>query len=90
MVTVRKETAAVVVTRAEYVVKKSLLTVEATSTDRVINLQLFNPNTGAILGTLQLVNVGKFSGQVQVMGGITSVAVQSKLGGLAIAPVAQK
>jgi hypothetical protein len=90
MITVRKETAAVVVTKAEYVVKKSLLTVEATSTDRVISLQVFNPSTGAILGTLPLVNVGKFSGQVQVKGGIASVAVQSSLGGLAIAPVAQK
>jgi len=89
-VTVRKETATVVVTKAEYVVKKSLLTVEATSADRVISLQVFNPSTGAALGTLALVNVGKFSGQIQAVGGVASVAVQSSLGGLAIVPVAQK
>jgi hypothetical protein len=88
--TVDRETATVAVTKAEYVAKKSLLTVEATSTDRVANLQMFNPSTGAILGNLQLVNVGKFTGQVLVAGGITSVAVQSSLGGLTIVPVSQK
>jgi hypothetical protein len=89
-VTVHKETATVVVTKAEYVVKKSLFTVEATSTDRVVNLQVFNPSTGALVGTMPLVNAGKFSAQFHVTGSFTSVAVQSSLGGLAIAPVAQK
>ena len=45
---------------------------------------------GRFWGSLQLVNVGTFSGQVQVLGGITSVAVQSGLGGLAIVPVSQR
>jgi hypothetical protein len=89
-VTVRKETATVVITKAEYVVKKGLLNIEATSTDRVVNLQVFNPNTGALIGSIPLVNVGKFSGQINVTGGLTSVAAQSGIGGLSIATVAQK
>jgi hypothetical protein len=89
-VNVLKETATVVITKAEYVVKKGLLTVEATSTDRVINLQLFNPTTGALVGAIPLVDVGKFVGQADITGSFTSVAVQSSLGGLSIAAVAQK
>ncbi|HEX4426732.1 MAG TPA: hypothetical protein VH079_15140, partial [Terriglobales bacterium] len=89
-VSVLKETPTVVVTKAEYVVKKSLFTLEATSTDRVGNLQVFNAVTGAVIGTMPIVNVGKFSGQFLVTGSFTSVAVQSTLGGVTIAPVAQK
>jgi FG-GAP-like repeat len=89
-VAVLKETPTVVVTKAEYVVKKSLFTIEATSTDRVGNLQVFNATTGAVIGTMPIVNVGKFSGQFIVTGSFTSVAVQSTLGGLTIAPVVQK
>ncbi len=89
-VTVRKETATVTVTKAEYVVKKGLLNVEATGTDRVGNLQIFNANTGVLLGTIPLVNVGKFVGQLGVSGALTSIAAQSSVGGLSVAPVAQK
>jgi hypothetical protein len=84
------ETGTVVVTKAEYVVKKSLLTIEATSTDRVASLQVFNPATGVMIGAIPIVNVGKFGGQVNVTGTLTSVAVQSSVGGLSIVPVAQK
>jgi hypothetical protein len=90
IVTVRKETATVVVTKAEYVLSKSQLTIEATSTDRVGSLQIYNPNTGALIGSIPLVNVGKFSGQLTVHGALPSVAAQSSVGGLAIATVAQK
>jgi hypothetical protein len=55
-----------------------------------VNLQVFNPNTGALIGSIPLVNVGKFSGQINVTGGLTSVAAQSGIGGLSIATVAQK
>jgi FG-GAP-like repeat len=89
-VTVRKETATVVITKAEYIVKKGLLTVEANSNDRVASLQIFNPSTGAQLGTIPIVNVGKFVGQVDVTGTLTSIAAQSSVGGLSISSVAQK
>jgi hypothetical protein len=89
-VRIRKQTATVVITKAEYVVNKGRLTIEATSSDRVASLEVFNPNTGALVGTIPLVGVGKFGGQAAVSGSFTSVAVQSSVGGLAIAPVAQK
>jgi len=84
------ETGSVVATKAEYVVKKSLLTVEASSLDRVASLQVFNSATGAMLGSIPIVNVGKYSGQIDVTGTLTSIAVQSSVGGLSIVPVAQK
>jgi hypothetical protein len=89
-ITVRKETATVVITKAEFVVSKGQLTVEATSSDRVGSLQVFNSNTGVLLGTIPLVNVGKFSGQIHVTGNLTSIAAQSSVGGLGIANVVQK
>jgi hypothetical protein len=89
-VTVRKETATIIVTKAEYLVKKGQVNVEATSTDRVVSLQVFNPTTGALVGTLPLVNVGKFVGHFNVTGSFTSAAVQSSVGGLSIATVTQK
>jgi len=89
-VTVRKETPTVTITKAEYTVSKSTLLVEATSSDRVATLQLFNPKTGLLVGNIPLVNVGKFSGQVTVGGPFTSVAVQSSVGGVAVGSVQQK
>src|SRR4051812_2035468 len=88
--TVRKETATIAVTKAEYVVSKGQLTLEVTGTDRVGSLQIYNANTGVLVGQIPLVNVGKFSGQLHVTGSFTSVAAQSSVGGLSIAPVAQK
>jgi FG-GAP-like repeat len=101
-VTVKKEFATVVITKAEYVVKKGQLTIQATSTDiepASLNvgpsLQIYNANTGASLGSLPLVGninkgVGTFSGQLVVTGPLTSVAAQSLAGGLSILAVAQK
>jgi hypothetical protein len=88
--TVRKETPTVTITKAEYTVSKSNLLVEATSTDRVSTLQVFNSVTGQLIGSIPLVNVGKFSGQFTVAGPITSVAVQSSVGGVAVGSVKQK
>jgi hypothetical protein len=89
-VTVRKETATVTITKAEYVVKKGLLNLEATSSDRVASLHLFNPTTGALVGSVPLVNVGKFTGQLAVSGAFTSAAAQTSVGVLSIAAVSQK
>lgn len=88
--TIHKETASIVVTKAEYTVKRSQLNIEATSTDRVASLQIYNPTTGTLVGTIPLVNVGKFVGQITVPGPFTSAAVQSGVGGLSIVPVVQK
>ena len=100
-VTVKKEVATVTVTKVELVVKKGQLTINATSTDiggppgaKVPSLQVYNPSTGVLLGTLIFnganKNVGTFTGQLQVTGSLPSIAVQSFAGGLAIATVAQK
>jgi hypothetical protein len=89
-VTVRKETPTVTITKAEYTVSKSNLLVEATSNDRVSSLQVFNAVTGQLVGSIPLVNIGKFSGQFTVAGPITSVAVQSSVGGVAVGSVKQK
>jgi hypothetical protein len=89
-VTVRKETATIVITKSQYTVSKSQLNVEATSTDRVGSLQVYNSVTGALVGSIPLVNVGKFVGQLTVRGPFTSLALQSSTGGLAIAAVPQK
>jgi hypothetical protein len=88
--TVRKELATVRITKAEYTVRKSLLIVEATSTDKVGTLRLYNAKTGAFIGTVFTVGGGKFSGQYTVKGPLTSIAVQDSMNGLAIATVVQK
>ena len=85
-VAVRKETPTVTITKAEYTVSKSNLLVEATSSDRVTTLQV----SGQLVGSIPLVNVGKFSGQLTVAGPFTSVAVQSSVGGVAVGSVKQK
>jgi hypothetical protein len=88
--TVLKETNSVTITKAEYTASKSSLNIEATCTDRVGTLQVFNAITGASVGSIPLTGGGKFSGQLLVTGSFTSVAVQSSLGGAAIGPVKQK
>jgi hypothetical protein len=89
-VTVQQQPATIVITKAQYTVSKSLLNIEASSNDRVASLQIYNAITGAFVGNIPLVNVGKFVGQLTVTGPFTSVAAQSSVGGVAIAPVAQK
>ncbi len=88
-VTVRKELATVVVTKALYTVSKSQLDIEATCNDGGY-LQVFNANTGTLVGTLTSTGGGKFTGRFSVPGPFTSAAVQSSAGGLTIAPVPQK
>jgi hypothetical protein len=101
VVTVKKQPTIVVVTKAEYVVKKGQLTIEATSTnvepigqDIIPSLTVYNPTTGALVGSMRLngVNkgVGTFTSVLTVSGSLTSVGVQDFAGGLAIASVAQK
>ena len=79
----------VVVTKAEYAVARSQLKVQGTATDSTVRLQVFNATTKVSLGFATLAS-GKFNFQATVGGGVTSVAVQSSKGGLAMAPVVQK
>jgi VCBS repeat protein len=101
-ITVQAQPAIVAVQKAEYVVKKGQLTVQATSTNigaigsvAIPALQVFNAATGVSIGTIRLANVGKgnvgsFTGQLTVTGALTSIGVQDFAGGLAISAVAQK
>ncbi len=89
-VVVRAETHTIIITKSQYTVSKSQLNVEATSTDRVGLLQIYNANTGAFVGTIPAVGNGKFVGQLTAHGPFTTVAVQSTVGGLAVAAVPQK
>jgi hypothetical protein len=100
-VTVKGQPASVAVAKAEYVVKKGQLTVQATSTNIepagsavVPSLQVYNAGTGALIGSLRVANInhgiGTFTGALNVSGSLTSIAVQDFAGGVAIAAVAQK
>jgi hypothetical protein len=101
-VTVQKQPAIVAIQKAEYVVKKGQLTVQATSTNIepvgsaiIPSLTVYNANTGAVVGSIRLANVGKgnvgtFTGVLTVTGSLTSIGVQDFAGGLAIGAVAQK
>jgi FG-GAP-like repeat len=101
-VTVQSQPGIVVVQKAEYVVKKGQLTVQATSTNigavgsaAVPQLEVFNAGTGALIGIVRLANVAKgniglFTGTLNVTGPLTSIGVQDFSGGLAIAAAAQK
>jgi hypothetical protein len=89
-VTVRKELATVVVTKAEFTASKAQLNIEATSTDRVATLQVYNATTGVFIGNINFGGGGKFVGQLHYAGEITSVGVQSSLGGLGVGTVTQK
>jgi hypothetical protein len=89
-VTVLKELPSVAITKSQYTVKNSNLQVEATSTKPVANLQVYNAATGAFLGSIPAVGGGKYVGQLFVTGVLTSIAVQSSVGGLATASVPNK
>lgn len=85
-----KGTDSVVITLAQYVVRSGGLKIEGTATDLTAKLQVFNAATKASLGFATFGSGNKFTFQATAGGGVTSVAVQSDKGGLAIAPAAQK
>jgi hypothetical protein len=101
-IVVQAQPAIVAVQKAEYVVKKGQLTVQATSTNigavgsaAIPALQVFNAATGASIGSIRLANVGKgnvgsFTGVLTAAGALSSIGVQDFAGGLAISAVAQK
>jgi hypothetical protein len=102
VVTIKAQPAIVAIQKAEYVVKKGQLTVQATSTNIepvgaaiIPSLTVYNASTGALVGSMRLANVGKgnvgtFTSVLTVTGSLTSIAVQDFAGGLAIGAVAQK
>jgi hypothetical protein len=99
-VTVKAQPAIVVIQKAEYVVKKGQLNVQATSTNiaggaAIPSLTVYNASTGALIGSIRLANVGngnvgQFNGILTATGSLTSIGVQDFAGGLAIGAVAQK
>jgi hypothetical protein len=101
-VTIKAQPAIVAIQKAEYVVKKGQLTVQATSTNIepvgqsvIPSLTVYNASTGALIGSIRLANVGKgnvgqFTGVLTSSGSLSSIAVQDFAGGLAIGAVAQK
>lgn len=88
-VTIRKNLATVVITKAQYTASKSQLDIEATSTDGG-TLEVVNARTGAIVGFMNFAGGGKYVGKFFVPGGITSAIMQSTAGGMATGPVAQR
>ena len=88
--TVLKPLDTVAVTRAEDVVSKFQLRVEATSTSATTSLAVWNGATGAFIGTLSNAGGGKYSGQFTVPSAVLSVLVKSNLGGFATGNVTQK
>jgi hypothetical protein len=90
-VTVKKETANITITKAEYAVNSKLLKVEGTSTSTATVLNVYDRNTGVLVGQMSLLR-GKFSGQVfsPQAKPVTQVVVQTTLGEAATSAVAQK
>lgn len=80
---------AVKITRAEDVVSKFQLRVEATSTSAVTTMTAWNAATGAFIGTLANAGGGKYTGQFTVPQ-VLSITIKSSLGGFATGPVVQK
>lgn len=77
------------VTRAEYIVSKQQLRIQATSTNKTAVLQAYVTSSGAFIGTLTNSN-GKYSGQFRWPTNPVNVTVKSSAGGSASAAVQAK
>ncbi len=90
-VTVKKETANITITKAEYSVSNKTLRVEGTTTSASLRLTLYDRSTGLQLGQVSIIG-GKFTGQFfnSQATPITSMVAQSSLGEAATSAVAQK
>ena len=78
------------VTRAEDVVSKFQLRIEATSTSAAATLTVWNAANGALIGTLQNAGGGKYTGQFTVSPAVLNVVLKSSLGGTTTGAVTQK
>jgi hypothetical protein len=87
--TVLKASDTVKITKAEWVVKTGVWTIEATSSNPAASIRVLT-TTGQILGNFIRTTTGKYKGQGFAVGPFTSVALQSNFGGFTTGPVAQK
>lgn len=78
------------VSRAEYVVSKKQLTVEATSTNSSATLKVYVSSTGALIGTLSNRGSGRYGATLTVSSNPVRIVVKSSLGGSATASVVAK
>jgi hypothetical protein len=76
--------------RAEYVVSKKNLRIEATSSRSTATLQVFVTSTGELVGTLANNGGGKFSGQFNWSTNPQNVTVRSNFGGTKSSAVTAK
>ena len=90
-VTVRKEIGDITITKAEYSINNKLLKVEGTTTSKAARLNVYDRNSGLLLGQLSILQ-GKFTQQLfnPQLHPVTTVLLQSTLGEAAISPVVQK
>ncbi|MBL8179062.1 MAG: VCBS repeat-containing protein [Bryobacterales bacterium] len=80
--TVLRPADSVAISKAILTVKNAQLKVEATSTSAVATLSVYNPNTGALLGTLANSGGGKYGGTMFAPANLTRITVKSSLGGI--------
>ena len=77
----------VVITRAQYVIASSRLTVQATDTDDTATLTVSVTSTGEVLGTMTNKGGGNYSAKFTVTPNPRQITVSSNLGGSATARV---
>ncbi|HEY1583217.1 MAG TPA: plastocyanin/azurin family copper-binding protein [Chthoniobacterales bacterium] len=86
-VTVNEAIDTVQVTRAQYAIARSQLTVQATDSDDSAVLTVSQTNNGTIIGTLMNKGSGNYSGKLNGLSNPQKITVTSDLGGSATAKV---
>ncbi|MCU1237737.1 MAG: Alkaline phosphatase [Candidatus Solibacter sp.] len=87
--TVLKASDTVKITKAEWVAKTGVWTIEGTSSNPSASIRVLT-TTGQILGDFIRTTNGKYKGQGFAVAPFTSVALQSNFGGFTTGPVTQK
>jgi hypothetical protein len=90
-VTVRKEIGDITIAKAEYSINNKLLKVEGTTTSKAGRLNVYDKNSGLLLGQLSILQ-GKFTQQLfnPQPRPVTTVLLESTLGEAAVSQVVQK
>jgi hypothetical protein len=88
--TVLKPADSVQVAKAQDVVSKAQLRVDATSTNTAATITVWNAGTKAFIGTLANNGGGKYGGTFLISPAVLSITLKSSLGGTVTAPVDQK
>ncbi len=77
----------VVITRAQYMISRSQLTVQATDTNDTAMLTVSVTSTGEVLGTMMNLGGGSYSAKFRGISNPQKITVSSNLGGSATARV---